>query len=767
MEKADISGGLSAQDLVFALDIGTRSVTGIVGVLEDRILRVTDVECIEHDERSIIDGQIEDIARVGKIVTAVRERLEARLGIGLRNVCVAAAGRSLKTRKAVCEFSLDPKKVLDAQTVLALEAGAVDEAKRLLSEQASVSADDDLTYRCVGYSVMRYYLDDYPMKSLLNHKGKIARVEVIATFLPVEVVDSLTEAMSMASLRIASLTLEPIAAMNAVIPQELRLLNLALVDVGAGTSDIALSDGGSVVAYAMATVAGDEITEAVSKEYLVDFHTAEKIKFDLSAGLPEISYVDILGFEHTTAASDVFESIRPAVESLAEVIVEKILEHNTKPPAAIFLVGGGSRTPGLADCIAARIGIDRNKIAVGGGNYIKRSVISDYPIDGPEYATPLGIAITAALAHGADGFFVSVNGSKTRLFKRELVTVMDALLASGYGQDQIIGRSGADLTFTLNHRKKTVRGELPKPAQILLNGKAAAISTLINSGDRIEFSPAKSGRDASYTVSRAIKDVGECYAVYGNDKLPLRLKALLNGKQARRKDYISPGDEILVFSDTSVAELCSSLGMDPSGHRFIINGEEKESTTKVRHGDIVDFLPLPPSPARTEAPQDTGDAAPSFEQSSDRSESPQHSDDMMPAAAQPSARTEFSQYSGDVPPATGQPSAKLEIPTFTGPVDTVRKELAAAKHSDDGEKTPEGGTESDTMRIYLNGELFELPRRKNGTPNLFIDLFTYLDIDTSNPQGRIVLRINGHDASYLEELSDGDDVQIYWEKALV
>ena len=38
---------------------------------------------------------------------------------------------------------------------------------------------------------------------------------------------------------------------------------------------------------------------------------------------------------------------------------------------------------------------------------------------------------------------------------------------------------------------------------------------------------------------------------------------------------------------------------------------------------------------------------------------------------------------------------------------------------------------------------------------------------TSNPQGRLILRINGHEASYLEELSEGDDIQIYWDKAIV
>jgi len=716
------SSDISAHDLVFAMDIGTRSVIGVVGVLDNALLRVIDIEGIEHDERSVIDGQIEDIDKVGKVAKEVRERLEKRLGIELKNVCVAAAGRALRTQTVTFEFSTDPKTPFNQQMVFSLETGAVGEAKRLLSEASGSTGEHDI-YSCVGYSVIRYYLDGYPMKTLINHRGRSAKVELIATFLPVEVVESLTEAMQIAGLRIASLTLEPIAAMNVVIPQELRLLNLALVDVGAGTSDIAISDAGSVAAYAMATVAGDEITEAVAKEYLVDFNTAERIKFSLSENTPEISYQNILGFEYTVTPSEVLAAIRPAVDNLAAVISEKILEINGKPPAAVFLVGGGSRTPGLADYVAGRIGIDRSKVAVGGGNHIKRNVTSNLPVDGPEMATPLGIAVTAALNLGEDGFYVFVNGQKTRLFKRELVTVMDALLTSGFRQDQIIGRSGSSLTFTLNRQKKTIRGEMSEPAEILLNDRPAAISTLISFGDRITFTPAKTGKDAAYTVRDAIKDLGESYVLFGGRKIPIRLSARLNGKPARKKDLISANDELLIFADSSIAEICSSLGMDPSECRFIINGAEKDGKTKVRHGDIVDFPPIGhEEPRQVELPL---------------------SDDLKKSA---------DDQKHVLPPASEASNEHTSSIHFTDD-----------RQSSSSESVPQRNTD----RILLNGEPFELPHRNDGSPNLFIDLFSYLDIDTSNPQGRLILRINGHEASYLEELSEGDDIQIYWENAAV
>ena len=56
------------------------------------------------------------------------------------------------------------------------------------------------------------------------------------------------------------------------------MLNIALVDVGAGTSDISITREGSIIAYGMIPYAGDELTELIVQQYLVDFQTAEKMK---------------------------------------------------------------------------------------------------------------------------------------------------------------------------------------------------------------------------------------------------------------------------------------------------------------------------------------------------------------------------------------------------------------------------------------------------------------------------------------------------------
>lgn len=149
-------------------------------------------------------------------------------------------------------------------------------------------------------------MDNQEIGSLIDQQGNEASVEIISTFLPKVVVESLISALHRADLDMHALTLEPIAAINVLIPQSMRRLNVALVDIGAGTSDIAITDEGTVVAYGMVPIAGDEITEAISDQLLLDFPLAEQAKRDLLAN-DTIQVVDILGFETEISRQEVIE----------------------------------------------------------------------------------------------------------------------------------------------------------------------------------------------------------------------------------------------------------------------------------------------------------------------------------------------------------------------------------------------------------------------------------------------------------------------------
>lgn len=576
---------LPQDELIFALDIGTRSVIGVVGQKNGDSLKVLAVESVEHTKRAMIDGQIEDIEQVARIAEAVKNKLEERLCVSLTNVCVAAAGRSLKTERAFCECDIDEKQLIKRSQAVELELAAVDVAYEELSKKENGAT----SFSCVGYSVLKYYLDDYPISSLIDHRGKHIKIEVVATFLPNGVIESLYEVTSRIGLAVSSLTLEPIAAMNAIIPQELRMLNLALVDIGAGTSDIAISNDGSVTAYTMVTLAGDEISESIVQTYLVDFHTAENIKQQLSMEVGSVKFQDIIGFDYELSCDEIFESIKDCTSNLCGAIADQILAINGQKPSAVFLVGGGSRLVNMAAIMAQKLDIPLNKVAIGGSNFMKKMIEADIDVTVAEYATPMGIAITAMNMMEKTSITVSLNGKPVNLFKNSNITVIDVLLMSGYKQAQLIGRSGQSVTFEINMKKYVARGEHPTPAQILINGKPASLTTTVVNGDELSIMAATSGEDAHPKISEYVEGYVQ-FPVFlnGSEKIVGTL-INLNDVQVYSDEEIHNFDTIQTLDVFTIKQLSKAWGIDYENCIFTVNGQKQPVDYVMSTDDDIRF----------------------------------------------------------------------------------------------------------------------------------------------------------------------------------
>ena len=516
-------------NVIFALDIGTRSIIGVVGVVEERRFHVLAIEKQDHGQRAMLDGQIENIAQVAEVAREVIGRLEKRTKIHLTRVCVAAAGRALKSEAAGFTLELSGTHMITEDIINQLEAGAVSEAEHALREQSGAQNDQ---YYMVGYTVATYRLDGYPMSSIRDHTGRVIEAEVVVTFLPREVVESLYAVVGKLGLEVASLTLEPIASLNAAIPSDIRLLNLVLVDIGAGTSDIAICRDGSVVGYTMATVAGDEITELLMRALLVDFQQAETLKMSLG-DKGKISYIDILGLAHETTADELREMIAPAVTALAQELAKRILDLNGKMPSAVFLAGGGSKLVGLRERVAEELKIEPARVAIAGNHFEKNAFADDYDLNDPEYATPLGIAISAGLGLINDSYVILLNGEPAKLFRSGVLIMRDILMMNGYHYADLIGKTGANLSFMLNGERQFYRGALATPPVILLNGEQAELTDIVHAGDAISFTPAKQGADAVRTLADF---VGKTYTGV----------ATINGAVAPLDQPIHTGDEVWI-----------------------------------------------------------------------------------------------------------------------------------------------------------------------------------------------------------------------------
>ena len=533
-------------DLIYALDIGTRSVIGMVGQTDGDRFKVLDVEVAEHKKRAMIDGQIDNIRQVAGLVRQVTQRLEERLNVSLERVCVAAAGRALQTKAGTFSLSLPENNVITVEQVSQLETGAVSAAEEALQTEG----DERRRLFLVGYTVTQYRLDHYPMVTLLDHSGVEVEADVVATFLPGEVVESLYTVMRTAGLQVSSMTLEPIAAMNAAIPAELRLLNLALVDIGAGTTDIAVCRDGSITGYTMATIAGDEITEALMRAFLIDFQTAEEVKRALREG-ESVRYTDIMGLENEVSYESVMAAIDAPMDKLATAIAEQVLETNGAAPSALFLAGGGSKLSGLKGKVSEKLNMDEKRVAIAGNNFAKSVYADSIKLDDPEYATPLGIAVSAGLGLLNDSYVVLLNGKPAKLFRSGVLTLRDILLMNGYTYSDILGRNGKSLVVTLNGQRIILRGEPSVPAALTVNEREAALSAVVHAGDSVSFVPARGGADAQRTLGELLPEFTG--------------RVLVNNQDASPDTVLHSGDVILTLERAaeSRADDQDAVGMTP------------------------------------------------------------------------------------------------------------------------------------------------------------------------------------------------------------
>ena len=407
--------------------------------------------------------------------------------------------------------------------------------------------------------MISYKIDHEEIGNLIDQQGNEASVEVIATFLPKLVVESLLAALQRSQLEMEALTLEPIAAINVLIPPSMRRLNVALVDIGAGTSDIAITDLGTVTAYGMVPIAGDEVTEAISDVYLLDFPHAEQAKRNLHSH-DSVTITDILGFETNVSRQEMIAAISESIDRLASAISEEILSlNNQRAPKAVMLVGGGSLTPELPKRLAAKLQLPENRVAIRGVDAIAKLQLTPEMLQrGPELVTPIGIAIAAKLSP-VRYVSVVVNNQTVRLFDLKQLTVGDCLLASGIPFSKLYGKPGMALIVNINGQNVTIPGTYGEPPTILKNGLPASLEDKISDGDNIIVEKGKDGTTAEVQLGDLL-DYIPCKKITVNGApYEINAKIYKNGQTVLLDEKINDRDVIVVKIPETVEELLQEL----------------------------------------------------------------------------------------------------------------------------------------------------------------------------------------------------------------
>ncbi|MBQ8821146.1 MAG: pilus assembly protein PilM [Lachnospiraceae bacterium] len=699
------------QELVFGLDIGTRSIVGTVGYKDGNRFKILAQRIKEHETRAMIDGQIHDIVKVGESIRAVKELLERDLDTKLTGVCIAAAGRVLRTVTTSVEYTYGMDKELTTEDIYALDTMGVEKAY----EEFSKTNDTEMQFYCVGYTAMRYYLNGYVIGNLEGHKAKSVGVDLIATFLPDDVVDGLYKAVEIAGLHVVNLTLEPIAAITVAIPEKFRMLNLALVDVGAGTSDISITKEGTITAYGMLPIAGDSLTDQIVQHCLVDFETAEMIK--RQAGEKDtVEYLDIIGLPQTITSAEVMELLKPSIESMTKQVAQIIRDLNgDKPVSAVFVVGGGGMIPGYTEMLAQELGLVKERVAIRG-----QEVMQTIDFEVPEarkdslMVTPIGICLSY-YEMSNNFIFVTFNDQRVKLYDNGKLSVVDAAIAAGFSNESLFPKRGKGIVYNVNGKSRMARGLQGEAAVITVDGNEADIHTKVINGSKVVVTPSTEGEPVHVELG-SLPELKEQMSIKVSGKDISLPKTAYVGGQIQVPSYvIQDGDDIEIANWYTVEQAAALLDMVLTEDiQILVNGVPALKDTKVFDTFTLDFQ---------------------------KKEKAQTLDELL----EEDVAKEMAKASQPAPAPEPEPVKKPETPVAVESQPMPSAFVSATLGS---------------IVVMVNGRPVTMTGKK---AYVYVDVFDYIDFNLKESKGRsIVCEINNRPADYMEYLKDGDVISIYW-----
>lgn len=733
---------------VFGLDIGTRNVVGTVGYqTDDKEFVVTAQYVREHETRAMLDGQIHDIGRVAKTIKEVKDELEKQTGQPLEEVCIAAAGRVLKTVTTHVEYEYAQESVVTGEDVHTLNLLGIEKAQEALKEVN----DTSYKFYCVGYSTVKFFLNDEVFISLEGHKANKIGEDIIVTFLPEDVVDGLYAAVGQAGLSVANMTLEPIAAINVAIPENYRMLNIALVDVGAGTSDISITRDGSIIAYGMIPHAGDEMTEVIVQHFLVDFNMAESIKLQ-STTSDTVTYKDIMSIEHTIPAQDVWDVAAPVVDNIAQEVSAKIRELNgDKTVSACFVVGGGGKIHGFTEKLAEDLDLPEERVALRGEEVLGDVTFEQEDIKkDPLLVTPIGICLNYYEQRN-NFIMVRFNGERIKLYDNNRLKIVDAALQAGFSNDELFPKRGTPINFTVNGVARLVRGEAGEGAVVTMNGKPASINTPLEPNSEIIIEPSTAGEAAEYKISQLDEyNHSVITFVINGRKVSCPRFVQVNGRLEPEDYSIRENDVIETRNYYTVRQIAQFMDLVIDTDQMIfVNNEEADLDTLVYENFSVEWKTDEYGVARIDnnnyndtQESDSDDASVLAEQDANSTESDntviRTSEQMM------------NQVLDELHDEFAKEAEASAVPENELPKNDIQEEI----HEEDSSEN--------TVTVIVNGEPVELSGKDT---YIFVDIFTHISFDLQAGKGRAIATvINGRDAQFSEELHEGDKIELYWKE---
>lgn len=321
---------------IVGLDIGTEFVKALIAEVKGDELEVIGVGREHQGLTDMQAGAVADIAGVVRNCDVALSQAEQQAGVSVRTAVIGIAGELVKgTTTTVRVRRKNASKELDiaeAEQIISLvQQRAQEKAKQQLAWELG---GKDVEIRLVNSALVRIEIDGYAVTNPIGFQGKEIMIQLYTAFAPLIHIGALERVAQELDLDLVAVAAEPFAVARSVIGNDPNAsTNAILMDVGGGTTDIAILHDGGVQGTKMFGIGGRAFTRSVERELGVSFKQAEEIKLALGTNrLPPAK------------ANNVKHALEKTLDVWTSGIELALAEFDTIEhlPHQVLLCGGGS-----------------------------------------------------------------------------------------------------------------------------------------------------------------------------------------------------------------------------------------------------------------------------------------------------------------------------------------------------------------------------------------------------------------------------------------
>ncbi len=271
-----------SSDYILALDIGTEYVKAILA-RRSKQLEIVGVSRIRQDPSSMLAGAISDITAVVKTCERAIALVEEMAGEGISadQTVIGIAGELVKgTTKTIKYQRADPRKSLTAEEMTRIVKKVEQVAGAHARQAIAIETNNpNAEVRLVNSAIVNLYIDGYKVTNPIGFKGSSVAVQIYTAFAPLVHISALEKVADELALDLIAISVEPFAVTRACMGDDPdSALTTVVVDIGGGTTDIAVVDDGGVEGTESFGIGGRSFTHQISERLGVDLEAAEQLK---------------------------------------------------------------------------------------------------------------------------------------------------------------------------------------------------------------------------------------------------------------------------------------------------------------------------------------------------------------------------------------------------------------------------------------------------------------------------------------------------------